>query len=54
MPGVLFIVTIPTEIEERGIELQEDPSKFGHSSKSEDIENGAFKIVLIFVLEFID
>lgn len=48
MPGVLFIVTIPTEIEEHGIESQEDPSKFGHSSKSEDVENGAFKIVLTF------
>lgn len=48
MPGVLFIVTIPTEIEEHGIKSQEDPSKFGHSSKSEDVENGAFKIVLTF------
>lgn len=52
MVGVLFIVTIPTEQEERNIELYENHMKFGHSSKvdipkqeSEKFEYGTFKIV---------
>lgn len=48
MPGVVFIVTIPTENEEQGIVSQEQPSKFGHSSKSDagqKYESGAFKVV---------
>lgn len=52
MAGVLFIVTIPTEQEEREQDFKENKAKFGHSSK-EDIsikeadkfEYGTFKIV---------
>lgn len=58
MAGVLFIVTIPTEQEEREQKFKENKSKFGHSSKEdismkdgEKFEYGTFKIVrLWFVL----
>lgn len=52
MAGVLFIVTIPTEPEERSLQLKEELSKTGSTLKinitkqeSEKYENGAFKIV---------
>lgn len=52
MTGVLFIVTIPTEKEERELELNEQKAKYGHGSKddistkeSEKFEYGTFKIV---------
>lgn len=52
MVGVLFIVTIPTEQEERNIELNEKHVKFGHSSAADNsnqendkFEYGTFKIV---------
>lgn len=52
MVGVLFIVTIPTEQEERIIELNEKHVKFGHSSnvdisnqESDKFEYGTFKVV---------
>lgn len=52
MVGVLFIVTIPTEQEERNIELNEKHVKFGHSSnvdvsnpESDKNEYGTFKVV---------
>lgn len=52
MAGVLFIVTIPTEPEERSLQLKEEPFKTGSNLKinvpkqeSEKYENGAFKIV---------
>lgn len=51
MPGVLFIVTIPTENEERG--RGEQQPQFGHSSTSdtaEKYENGAYKFVWYFWL----
>lgn len=51
MAGVAFIVTIPTEQEEREIELKEEQSKFGHSSKKETdrLDYGSFKIVRVFI-----
>lgn len=52
MVGVLFIVTIPTEQEERNIELHEKRVKFGHSSnvdnsnqENDKSEYGTFKVV---------
>lgn len=55
MVGVLFIVTIPTEQEERNVELNENHEnhvKFGHSSnvdipnkENDKFEYGTFKIV---------
>lgn len=55
MVGVLFIVTIPTEQEERNIELNEKHVKFGHSStadisnqESDKHEYGTFKVVSSF------
>lgn len=55
MVGVLFIVTIPTEQEERNIELNEKHVKFGHSSnvdisnaESDKSEYGTFKVVSSF------
>lgn len=52
MVGVLFIVTIPTEQEERIIELYEKHVKFGHSSnvdnsnqENDKSEYGTFKVV---------
>lgn len=52
MVGVLFIVTIPTEQEERNIELNEKRLKFGHSSnvdisnqEDDKFEYGTYKIV---------
>lgn len=54
MVGVLFIVTIPTEQEERNIRLNEKHMDFGHTSnddipnqnqKSEKFEYGTFKAV---------
>ena len=52
MVGVLFVVTIPTEQEERNIELNEKHAEFGHGSnvdisnqESDKFEYGTFKIV---------
>lgn len=50
MAGVLFIVTIPTEPEERSLQLKEEPSVSNlkinvAKQESEKYENGAFKIV---------
>lgn len=55
MVGVLFIVTIPTEQEERNIDLNEKHVKFGHSSnvdvpnqENDKFEYGTFKVVSSF------
>lgn len=60
MAGVLFIVTIPTEQEERELEFKANKAKFGHSSKedisikeSEKFEYGTFKIVRHFIMIWI-
>lgn len=57
MAGVLFIVTIPTEQEEREQEFKANKSKFGHSSKedistkdSDKFEYGTFKIVRLWFI----
>lgn len=52
MVGVLFIVTIPTEQEERNVDLNEKHVQFGHSSnvdisnqENDKFEYGTFKVV---------